>query len=303
MTAKKRQEEAAAKDQYYTAPKAVKQCLDLLWPQLAQDPAPLDGLWFVEPSAGAGAFLLPLERAGRSVWGGDIDPKHPRIHRHDFLADPFPAPPPGTTGVVVVGNPPFGRKSKLALAFINKALDHAPWVGFVVPIQLKKWSAQSQVRGDARLLIDQDLPEDSFEFQGKPYLLRCCFQVWTRHDETTVRGINLRLKHKPRIDHPDFTAWQYNRTDQALHTFDKPWDFAMLRQGYGSFKELHGPSARATLDRKKQWIFVQAHSPEALATLKSLDYERLSKKNTGMPGFGKADLVEAYERQKGNQGS
>jgi hypothetical protein len=77
--------------------------------------------------------------------------------------------------------------------------------------------------------------------------------------------------------------------------FSYDWDFAILRQGFGDFTVLYPPSQRAALDPKKQWIFVKAHSPQALARLRGLDYVALSQRNTGTPGFGKADLVDAYE--------
>lgn len=50
------------------------------------------------------------------------------------------------------------------------------------------------------------------------------------------------------------------------------------------------------MSRHTQWIFFKAHSPKILNQLLKLDYETLSKKNISTPGFGKADVIEAYNK-------
>jgi hypothetical protein len=289
---------AAERDQYFTSPEAVELCLDAFLPIVRQvwgDPA--QG-WFVEPSAGDGAFLQALKGLGLNTWGGDIEPQHPSILRHDFLAQPLPKPPGKPRFTAVIGNPPFGRKAVLATAFINRSLELSPLVGFVVPLMLRKWSAQSLVVPSARLVLDETLPENAFLFMGKPYRLRCCFQIWTSLDLEQLPHKNLRLLAAPPVNDPDFSAWQFNCTPEALKYFDYEWDFAVLRQGFGDFSHQHSPRERATLDRRKQWIFIKAHTPEALAILRSIDYEQLARRNTGTLGFGKADLVQAYRAKK-----
>ncbi len=290
---------AAITDQYFTTPVVAARCLDVFMDVLGNVSQPMDllnTLW-IEPAAGSGVFVDLLASRGQHVWGGDIHPQHPDIHQHDYLLDKLPRRRPKTRGLLVIGNPPFGRKASLATAFINRALAHAGMVGFIVPLQLRKWSAQKRIDKSARLLLDISLPHDSFLFLGKPYRLRCCFQVWTTWSPQHLPGADLRLAGPPRISHPDFTAWQYNCTDQAIKYFDYPWDFAVLRQGYGDFSVLHPPSTRTDLDRRRQWIFIKAASSKALKRLRSIDYTALSHHNTGTPGFGKADLVHAYEHK------
>ena len=286
---------AAERDQYFTSPEAVALCMEAFLPLVERAfQAPVNQVWFVEPSAGNGAFLEALAQAGLSAWGGDIEPQHPRVEHHDFLAQPSPDRPSSLGHTAVIGNPPFGKKATLAVAFVNKALSMAPLVGFVVPLQLRKWSAQKGISTNARLLLDETLPESSFLFLGKPYKLRCCFQVWTTLEEVELSGTNLRLQQAPATQHPDFSAWQFNCTPEALKYFDYNWDFAVLRQGFGDFSHQHSPRERDALDRRKQWIFIKANTPEALALLRSIDYQALARRNSGTLGFGKADLVQAY---------
>lgn len=285
---------AAAHDQYFTRPQVARRCLK----ELAKIVPEVDhsDVWWVEPSAGNGAFLGILETERRAAWGGDIHPQHSSVVLHNYLEDPLPSPPMGTSKVVVVGNPPFGRKSDLAVRFINRGLDHGGLVGFIVPLQLRKWSAQKLIRPDAKLILDTRLEDDAFLFMGKPYKLRSCFQVWTTWEHGPGQEKNLRLKHAPTTRHEHFDAWQYNCTQEALKYFDYDWDFAVLRQGFGDFSKQYGPEEVGTLDRRKQWVFIKAHSPEALEILRGLDFDSLSHRNTGVPGFGKADLVQAYQR-------
>lgn len=287
---------AAEADQYFTRPEVAQQCLgrlDALLGDLTQD------AWWVEPSAGSGSFLSPLLESGRKAWGGDIEPQHPHVVKHDYLKAALPGRPSGLARTIVVGNPPFGKKAKLAVAFINQALVHGGLVAFIVPLQLRKWSAQKQINPHARLLLDVDLPHDAFLFLGEPYKLRCCFQVWTTWPEQDLGGANLRIPSAPQTKHEDFDAWQYNCTEEAKKYFDYDWDFAVLRQGYGDFSIQYLPQQRNQLDRRRQWIFIKAKTPQALAVLRELDYQALSHRNTGTPGFGKADLVQAYTHAKG----
>jgi hypothetical protein len=48
------------------------------------------------------------------------------------------------------------------------------------------------------------------------------------------------------------------------------------------------------LNIKNQYIFFKASNKRVLNNLLSLNFEELSKKNIRIPGFGKADIVEAY---------
>lgn len=102
-------------------------------------------------------------------------------------------------------------------------------------------------------------------------------------------------EHAPITAHRDFEMWQYNNTRQAEKYFDYekyPWDFAVLRQGYGDYKTLKYPGD--DFDKHKQWIFIHAHDENILNILKSIDYEKLSRHNTSVPGFGKADVINEY---------
>lgn len=282
-------------DQFYTQDHVAEQCLDNLLNVLTrQSDYLLDETFFVEPSAGDGAFLRALDKAHyNNYYACDIDPHHSRIVQRDFLEDDLSKELPPKSQAIVIGNPPFGRRASLAAKFINQAFKYVDTVAFILPLQFQRYSAQAKLHSSARLIFDSNLASDSFIFKGKSHSVRCCFQIWT----TRSFGQDLRFRSAPATTHPDFEMWQYNNTREAEKYFDRKkyqWDFAVPRQGYKDY------SARATdptlMDRHTQWIFFKASTPEVLDRLNRLDYNKLSQKNISIPGFGKADVVAEYNR-------
>lgn len=279
-------------DKYYTKKVVAEQCYKQM-KDLIKSVADLSKAIFVEPSAGSGVFLDIIEE---TKIGADIAPTKESKHlilKHDFLNQDFSILIEGYSkeAVFFIGNPPFGKKGDLALAFLNKALSYGETVGFIVPIQFRKWSIQSKINPSAKLLLDLELPEVAFEFMGSDYALRCCFQVWSTSTSFSLME-NFRLKNKPEISHPDFEMYQYNRTVVAEKYFDYDWDFAVPRQGYldYNFKSFR----KEDCNKKHQWIFFKAKNKQALERLLKLDFVALSKKNIGTPGFGKADVIMCY---------
>lgn len=271
-------------DKFYTKKIIAQQCFDLLKAyaeKYIQNPV------FIEPSAGSGSFLFD------GVIGFDLYPEDPRIIKNDFINDDFSQYILGIDNIVFLGNPPFGKKGLLSTQFINKAFQYSNFVGFILPIQYNKWSGQTQIIPNAKLVMNIILPENSFEFLGNDYNVRCCFQIWTTYD---VLEPNLRIQTKPPTSHPDFELFQYNRTQQSEKYFDLDWDFAVIRQGFHNYNDLK--FNKEDCNRKYQWIFFKAKSPEVLDKLKSIDFNKLSKLNTSIPGFGKADVIAEYTKNK-----
>lgn len=276
-------------DKYYTKEAIAKDCyehLKAVLRNLGEDPATR---LFIEPSAGSGAFLNQIEE---ECLGFDIAPAARGVIRNDFLKHDLLQHLSITQRNkkrIFIGNPPFGKKSSLAIEFINKALELSDIVAFIVPIQFRKWSAQSRINKDAKLLFDMSLPEDSFELVGKDYSVRCCFQVWALGYD---QELDMRIAQKPSTSHPDFEIYQYNRTELAAKYFDFDWDFAVPRQGYQDYSRKE--FSREACERKQQWIFFKAKNKKTLKRLLSLDFTKLSQKNIGTPGFGKADVIAEY---------
>jgi predicted RNA methylase len=293
--------------QFYTNPLVADECvkiIDQFLTKLGYEGA----ITFLEPSAGTGNFVRSLKKYYKNnskisikrIIAVDIDPKDKSIEKMDYLKSSKKSLKLGDNEeVVVFGNPPFGKRSKMALEFINYSYDYADTIAFIVPLHFQKWSAQSKVNKDLKLVFSKTLDEKSFTYKDKDYSVRCCFQIWTKKN---IKGIpDLRLKRVPITKHKDFEMFQYNNTKAALKYFNKEvykWDFAVPRQGFYDYNKK--VTDEKDLNPKIQWIFFKAKDKTILERLKKIDYEKISLKNTSIPGFGKADVIEEYNRLYGD---
>ena len=163
------------KDQYYTkrviATACVKEVVDSLpWTSTAS----AEALW-IEPSAGAGAFL---GLCNSEVIPIDLDPKADGIIRGDFLKW---SAPEDSRSRVFFGNPPFGRQGSLAKKFIAHACAQgARAIAFVLPRSFLKPSMYGCFPAEFHLVKQTELPKNSFEVNKKDYDVPCVFQIWEK---------------------------------------------------------------------------------------------------------------------------
>ena len=286
-------EKCAKYDKYYTKEGTAHQCRDIFFEFLRSEGIDPNDVFFIEPSAGGGVFVEALRSCGVTIAGFDIFSMSTLVKHCDFLRDDFRSKltNPMKKPYIFIGNPPFGTKGKLAGEFINRCFEFSDHVGFILPNQFKKRSAQTLVNVDAKLVVDVDLPEDGFTFMEEEYKIRCSFQVWTKKSEK----LDLRIRTVPPTEHPDFEIYQYNRTEEAKKFFAYAWDFAVPRQGRYDYttRIVKGENLNPDTE-KRQLAFFKAKNEIVRERLFALDFVLLSKKNASTPGFGKADVVELY---------
>jgi hypothetical protein len=160
-------------DQFYTQPFIAELCVAFLKRCMRQHRT---RYIFIEPSAGDGSFynLLPKDRR----LGIDLDPRASGIMKLDFFHFKYI----GTRRVIVLGNPPFGKNSSMAVKFFNHAawMPEVDFIAFIVPKTFRKVSIQNRLSMDFHLVDELDLVDDSFLKDGEPYKVPSCFQVWER---------------------------------------------------------------------------------------------------------------------------
>ncbi len=274
-------------DQFYTKQEVALKLCKIVKEKVNID---FDKYTFLEPSAGFGSFVNALKDVFTKpqIIALDLDPKSFDITECDFFNF-------NTTKkhIFTIGNPPFGKRARLAMDFFNHASNFSDYIAFIVPLQFEKWSVQKSLNKDFKLLFSKILDAKSFISNGKDYSVRCCFQIWTK----LPCDVDLRLKEAPPTTHKDFEMWQYNNTPEAKKYFDKQkykWNFAVARQGFYDYG--HFIIQENELNPKVQYIFFKANNEQILQNLKSLDFGKLSHKNTTIPGFGKADVIAEYKR-------
>lgn len=163
------------KDQFYTAPAVAKRCVTAILEKFPQAVAS-DWLW-IEPSAGSGAFLTAVPNGVEKV-GIDLEPASTTVQKEDFLT----WEPPTGKQIVLFGNPPFGRQSSLAKAFIVKGCRFAKIIAFILPKSFVKPSMNKAFDMKFHCRLSMELEPDSFLLNGVAYDVPCVFQIWERMD-------------------------------------------------------------------------------------------------------------------------
>ncbi len=173
-------------DKFYTKPEVADSCLDLIRRNLSVGRHDL----IIEPSAGSGTWIPGIKLLSRNYLFFDIEPESDEIVRQDYLAlDLESIERPRTTGrrpvtgnIHVVGNPPFGRQSSLAIKFVRKSCDFADSVSFILPKSFKKESLKHKVPLNFHLIFEEDLPDKSFIVGETEHDVPCVFQIWKKEE-------------------------------------------------------------------------------------------------------------------------
>lgn len=152
-------------DKFYTKSDVALSCINFL-----KEKVDCSGKEFLEPSAGDGKFLQYLD----NYIAYDIKPENENIIEADFLTVNLPK----DKGYITIGNPPFGKRSQLAIDFFNRAALFSDVIAFIVPVSFMKWSVQKQLNNNFALLDYFYLEPNSFLDKDKEFSVRCVFQIW-----------------------------------------------------------------------------------------------------------------------------
>lgn len=165
-----------ALDQYNTSPEMADYCWSSFQKFLRQKRVSPSHFTFVEPSAGTGAFfdLLPPQKIGI-----DVECFRSEYIQHDFLT----WEPPKRGKFIAIGNPPFGYRGWLALAFMNKVSEFCDYAAFVLPMSFQsdgKGSPKHRVEG-MKLMHSEKLPHDVFVTPaGETLNINALWQIWEK---------------------------------------------------------------------------------------------------------------------------
>lgn len=282
-------------DKFYTDGDLADSLIDLTCATLSVDRSEQ---LFVEPSAGSGAFSSCLPKC----LAYDIKPEGDGIGQADFLT----LEPTWDRSAVAIGNPPFGRRARLAIQFVNRCAASCDAVAMVLPNTFRRYNIQSKLDARLALVSDTDLPEDgSFTFEGRPYSLRCVFQIWVAKDGAYWAPdamTDMRMTRRPPISHPDFVCWQHNATPESRRYVDKDWELAFWRQGYKDYSKVfrnpedYDEVRRIAYETNLQLFLVKPLTDDARRRILSMDLNALASQNLSTPGFGKGEFVAEYER-------
>jgi hypothetical protein len=255
-------------DQFYTKSDVAKLCLAHVSEFYTLEKFDM----ILEPSAGTGSFYNLLPKDTRI--GLDIEPKDAGIQQMDFFDYKISGPK-----CLTIGNPPFGKNSSLAVKFFNHAATFSDVIAFIVPRTFKKSSLVSRLDLNFSLIVEYDLPENSFEFDGNDYDVPCVFQIWDR-------SLDKREKLKSVTTHEDFEFVN----DLSLT------DFGVQRVGAnaGTIKDL---VALQTLSKQSHY-WIKSNARNVREVFDAIDWRSVKNNTAGNPSISKSEIIKLYEEQK-----
>ena len=269
-------------DKFYTKPEIVDKCLEILSKYVKIEEFNL----IIEPSAGNGSFLFKIQSCVKTqsvqVIGIDILPEHSSIIKQDYLT----YSPNTENNILVIGNPPFGKVSSLAVKFFNHSAKFADTIAFIIPRTFRKTSIQNRLDNNFHLICDEDIPVKPCSFE--PCMsVKCCFQIWKKQKiKRTI--VKLDTSHK------DWIFLQFGPNDEnGQPTPPIGANFALRAYG-GKCGEIKREGLEFLRPKSWHWIKSNIDTETLIKHFNSLDYENC--KNTARQNsIGRAELVCLYK--------
>lgn len=263
-------------DKFYTIPSYSKKCIDKVFE--LYDKYKFDLI--VEPSAGNGSFYNQIDSINKI--GIDILPENKNIIKMDFFNY---NPPVEKNNILVIGNPPFGKISSIAIKFFNHASKWANIIAFIIPRTFRKPSVQNKLNKMFHLIYDEDVPNKPCCFTPQ-MMVKCCFQIWEK-----------RNIERPFIElsttHEDWEFLSFGPIDKyGQPTPPKGADFAMRAYG-GKIGIIEQNNLNELRPKSWHWIKSNIDKEELINRFNKLDYS--SSLNTARQNsMGRGELVRLY---------
>jgi hypothetical protein len=263
-------------DKFYTIKHVAEKCINKVgeiynW-----------NIWdlVIEPSAGNGSFLKQIPT--NKCIGIDILPEDVDIKKQDFFTY---IPPTNMNKILVIGNPPFGRVSSIAVKFFNHAAKWASVIAFIVPRTFRRISIQNRLNSSFHLLYDEEIPTTPCAFEP-PMLAKCCFQIWEKKD--SIRNI---------IILPSFhNDWEFIGfgpiDDNGQPTPPTNADFAIRAYG-GKCGEIIQTNLISLRPKSWHWIKSNINKDILVERFSNIDYT-ISMDTARQNSIGRAELVKLY---------
>lgn len=262
-------------DKFYTLPSYSKHCINKVFELYDKS----DFHLIVEPSAGNGSFYNQLNSDNKI--GIDISPESTNITKMDFFDY---TPPRNMNNILVIGNPPFGKISSMAIKFFNHAAKWGNVIAFIIPRTFRRPSVQNKLNNMFHLVYDEEVSTNPCCFTPK-MMVKCCFQIWVK------RGVE-----RPYIDlptkHPDWEFLQFGPLDDMKQpTPPNGADFALRAYG-GKIGEIK-KEVQDLRPKSWHWIKSNINKEEIIHRFKQLDYSD-SFNTARQNSMGRGELVRLY---------
>jgi hypothetical protein len=264
-------------DKFYTIPTYSKKCIDKVFEKYSK----LSFDLIIEPSAGNGSFYEQLNCDNKI--GIDIAPENKKILKMDFFNY---TPPLNKNNILIIGNPPFGKVSSMAIKFFNHSAKFSNVIAFIIPRTFRRPSVQNKLDKMFHLVYDEDVPIKPCCFTPK-MMVKCCFQIWEKKNEERF------FENLPTI-HDDWIFLAFGPIDkdgQPTPPIDA--DFAIRAYG-GKIGEIKKNNLSELRPKSWHWIKCNIDKEELIYRLSKLDYSN-SLNTARQNSMGKGELVRLYK--------
>jgi hypothetical protein len=263
-------------DKFYTIPSYSKKCIDKVFELYEKINFDL----IIEPSAGNGSFFEQLEFEYKV--GIDISPENKNIIKMDFFDY---NPPTHKNNILVIGNPPFGKISSIAIKFFNHSARWANVIAFIIPRTFRRPSVQNKLNKMFHLIYDEDVSTKPCCFTPK-MMVKCCFQIWEKKN-IERSFIDLPTKHE------DWEFLPFGPIDiYGQPTPPTGADFAMRAYG-GKIGEIEQIKLSELRPKSWHWIKSNIKKEELITRFNQLDYSD-SLNTARQNSMGRGELVRLY---------
>lgn len=262
-------------DKFYTKQEISIKCINKLFELY-------DNIFdiIIEPSAGNGSFYNNINYDNKI--GLDIQPEDKNIIKMNFFDY---KPIKKYKKILVIGNPPFGKNSSLAIKFFNYASKWASVIAFIVPKTFRKISIQNKLNLSFHLIYDEEIPSKPCSFEP-PMNVKCCFQIWEKNK-------NKREIIKLKLEHPDWIFIPFGPKDEnGQPTPPKNVDFAIRAYG-GKCGEIVTKNLDKLRPKSWHWIKANINKDKLINNFNKLDYSN-SLNTARQNSIGKGELVQLY---------
>ena len=215
-------------DKYYTKDIVVELCLNLVKKYIEINTDDL----IVEPSAGNGSFITGIKSLTSNFKFYDLEPDNSEIIKQDYLLYDYGIVKNTYSKIHIIGNPPFGRQSSLAIKFIKKSCEFCDSVSFILPKSFKKDSLKKTFPLNFHLIFEIDLPDKSFLVDGVEHNVPCIFQIWGKKNVNRIVNEKLEPNNFIFVEQTENPDISFRRVGVNAGTIDKKINEKSIQSHY-----------------------------------------------------------------------
>lgn len=236
-------------DKYYTSPDLAEYCVKKTREVIGED----NIIEYVELSAGSGVFLEYLDKPYLAY---DIEPENSNIVKQDWLSLELNY----KEGRCVIGNPPFGKGTRMSNRFAKKSFKIADYVSFILPIcQLNN----REELYEFDLIHSEDLGVRLYSDRK----VHCCLNIYRR-------PVNGKLyKKEKQFNLKDITMKEVRKSRNQYLSKEFDYDIGICK--WGSVGKIIEKGKEGTYHQE---LYIRCNNDDlrerVVETIKNIDWEK-----------------------------